>query len=121
MCYGFVFALLFASVAAQADTFTCRTPSGQIVYSDLPCAKGEIIDRISPSESVPDPEAAQRELARQKAYADKQAAENAKARAATPGVAILPDRSSPPPTWPAPTPVSPSSSISGSVPPTVSH
>jgi hypothetical protein len=121
MRYGLFLALLLCSAASHADVFTCRTPSGQIVYSDLPCLKGEVIDKISPSESVADPVAAQRELERQKAYTEKQAAENAKTRVVAPGPAILPDRSSPPPTWPAPTPLSPSSTGRGTVAPSITR
>lgn len=113
MRYAIFIALLLCANAAHADVFTCQTPSGQTVYSDIPCNKGERIERISPSESVSDPVAAQQELARQKAYTEAQAAENARARAAAPGPASLPDNASPPPTWPADTPLSPSSSYPG--------
>ena len=117
MRYNILLALLIASTASQADVYTCYTRSGEVVYSDLPCDKGEVIKKISPSESVSDPVAAQKELERQKAYAERQAAENARARAAAPLPAILPDYSSPPPVAPAPTPLSPSSSGQSASPP----
>lgn len=116
MRYGIFIALLLCANASHADVFTCQTPSGQTVYSDIPCNRGERIERISPSESVSDPVAAEQELARQKAYTAVQAAENARARAAAPGPASLPDNSGPPPTWPANTPLSPSSSYTGPPP-----
>lgn len=121
MRYGLFLVFLFCSGLSHADVFTCRTPAGEVVYSDLPCLKGETIDKITPSESASDPEAAQRELERQKAYAKMLAAENAKAKKLAPGPALLPDRSSPPPTWPGPTPVSPSSSGTGSGTPSSSR
>lgn len=117
MRYTILLALLIASSASQADIFTCHTRSGAVVYSDLPCDKGTVIDRISPSESVSDPVAAQKELERQKAYTERQAAENARARAAAPMPAILPDYASPPPSSPPPTPLSPSSTGQSEIPP----
>ena len=117
MRYNILLALLLASGASQADVFTCHTRSGEVVYSDLPCDKGAVIEKISPSESVSDPVAAQKELERQKAYAERQAAENARERAAAPMPAILPDYSSPPPKSPPPTPLSPSSSGQSDTPP----
>ncbi|MDP2881221.1 MAG: DUF4124 domain-containing protein [Azonexus sp.] len=117
MRYSILLALLLASTASQADVFTCHTPSGEVIYSDLPCDKGAMIKKISPSESVSDPVAAQKELERQKAYVERQAAENARDRAAVRGPAILPDYASPPPKSPAPTPLSPSSSGQSATPP----
>lgn len=114
---GIFLVLLLGANVALADVFTCQTPSGETVYSDVPCAKGSTIERISPSESEPDPVAAQRELERQKAYVERQAAENAKTSGKTGGIAILPDYSGPPPKWPAPTPVSPSTSNQSPTPP----
>lgn len=114
---GIFLALLLCANAAQADVFTCQTPSGETVYSDVPCAKGAAIERITPSESEPDPVAAQRELDRQKAYVERQAAERAKATGRPSGIAILPDYSSPPPKSPPPTPLSPSSSVQSPTPP----
>jgi hypothetical protein len=80
MRYGIFLASLFCANASLADVYTCQTRSGETVYSDVPCAKGSTIEKISPSESEPDPAAAQRELERQKAYVERQAAENAKAQ-----------------------------------------
>jgi hypothetical protein len=114
---GIFLVLLLGANLALADVFTCQTPSGETVYSDVPCAKGSTIERISPSESEPDPVAAQRELERQKAYVERQAAENAKTTGRTSGIAILPDYSSPPPKSPPPTPLSPSTSIQSPTPP----
>jgi hypothetical protein len=117
MRYSILLALLLASSASQATVFTCHTRSGEVVYSDLPCDKGTTIEKISPSESVSDPVAAQKELERQKAYVERQAAENARERAAVRGPAILPDYASPPPQSPPPTPLSPSSSGQSPTPP----
>src|SRR5574343_1129668 len=117
MRYGIFLALLLCANAAQADVFTCQTPAGETVYSDVPCAKGATIERITPSESEPDPAAAQRELERQKAYVERQAAENAKGKGKVGGIAILPDYSSPPPQSPPPTPLSPSTSMQSPTPP----
>jgi hypothetical protein len=114
---GIFLVLLLCANAALADVFTCQTPSGETVYSDVPCAKGATIERITPSESEHDPVAAQREVERQKAYVERQAAENAKTRGRTSGIGILPDYSGPPPKWPAPTPVSPSTSMQSPTPP----
>jgi len=119
MRYAIFLAMLFCADASLADVFTCQTPSGETVYSDVPCAKGSTIEKISPSESGSDPVAAQRELERQKAYVERQAAENAKTSGKAGGIAILPDYSSPPPKWPPPTPVSPSTSIQSPSPPNV--
>lgn len=117
MRYNILLVLLVVSSASQADVFTCHTRSGEIFYSDLPCRKGMTIEKISPSESESDPVAAQKELERQKAYTERQAAENARARAVAPMPAILPDYASPPPAWPAPTPLSPPSSGQSEIPP----
>lgn len=117
MRYGIFLALLLCANTTLADVFTCQTPSGETVYSDVPCAKGATIERITPSESEPDPAAAQRELERQKAYVERQAAENARTGGKTGGIAILPDYSSPPPKSPPPTPLSPSTSIQSPTPP----
>jgi hypothetical protein len=108
MRYGILFFLLAFSLQAQADAFKCRTPTGDVVFSDVPCDKGEVITKVKPAESVGDPVAAQREVERQKAIADRTAAENEAARKKPAGVASMPDYSSPPPKWPDPTPVSPS-------------
>ena len=110
MRYSVFFALLLCSNVSSADVFTCHAPSGETVYSDIPCAKGAVIEKISPSESESDPAIAKQELERQKAYTARQASENARERAAAPGPAYLPDYSSPPPASSAPTPLSPSSS-----------
>lgn len=118
MRHTILLALLLASTATQADVFTCHTRSGDVVYSDLPCDKGAVIEKISPSESVSDPVAAQKELERQKAYTERQAAENARTRAAAPMPAILPDYSSPP-SSPPPTPLSPPSSGTSNTPPNI--
>lgn len=117
MRFIIVIAILFATSASRADVFTCYTRSGEVFYSDLPCRKGMTIEKITPSESVSDPVAAQKELERQKAYTERQAAENARARATVRMPAILPDYSSPPPVSPAPTPLSPSSSGTSELPP----
>lgn len=110
-------ALLLGFNVAYADVFTCQTPAGETVYSDLPCVKGAIIEKITPSESVSDPVAAQKELERQKAYTDRQAAENARGRSTLPMPAILPEYANPPHTPSVPTPLSPSSSGQSSTPP----
>lgn len=110
-------ALLLASTASHADVFTCHTRSGEVIYSDLPCDKGAVIEKISPSESVSDPVAAQKELERQKAYTERQAAENARVKAAARMPAILPEYSSPASSSSAPTPLSPSSSGQSDTPP----
>jgi hypothetical protein len=110
-------ALLLCLNAAYADVFTCQTPAGETVYSDLPCVKGAVIEKITPSESVSDPVAAQKELERQKAYTERQAAENARGRATSPMPAILPEYVNPPHTPSVPTPLSPSSSGQSSTPP----
>ncbi|WP_162888664.1 DUF4124 domain-containing protein [Dechloromonas sp. HYN0024] len=117
MRYPILFVLLLCANPSHAAVFTCHTRSGEIVYSDIPCDKGATIEKVSPSESISDPDAARRELERQKAYAATQAAENARARAAAPGPAILPDYASPPPSWPAPTPLSPASTGQSATPP----
>ena len=117
MRYGIFSVLLLCANVSYADVFTCHTSSGETVYSDIPCAKGAVIEKVSPSESDSDPAAAKQELDRQKAYTARQAAENARERAAAPGPAILPDYSSPPPASPAPTPLSPSSSVTSPTPP----
>jgi hypothetical protein len=119
MRYAIFLALLCCANASLADVFTCQTPSGETVYSDVPCAKGATIERITPSESEPDPVAAQRELERQKAYVERQAAENAKGQGRSSGIAILPDYSGPPPKWPEPRPVSPSTSMQSPTPPSI--
>lgn len=105
---GILIACLICALPAHADAFKCRTPSGEIVYSDVACDKGEVITKIRPSESASDPEAARREVERQKTIADRTAAENELARKKPAGVATMPDYSSPSPKWPDPTPVSPS-------------
>ncbi|MBL8430716.1 MAG: DUF4124 domain-containing protein [Dechloromonas sp.] len=97
MRFIIVIAILCATSASRADVFTCNTRSGEVFYSDLPCRKGMAIEKITPSESVSDPVAAQKELERQKAYTERQAAENARASAAVRMPAILPDYSSTPP------------------------
>jgi len=117
MRYSIFPACLLCFNVAYADVFTCQTPSGETVYSDLPCGKGAIIERISPSESVSDPVAAQKELERQKAYTERQAAENARARSASPMPAILPEYVSPPHSPSGPTPLSPPSSGQSPTPP----
>lgn len=117
MPYRIFPACLLCFNVAYADVFTCQTPAGETVYSDLPCAKGSIIEKISPSESVSDPVAAQKELERQKAYTERQAAENARARAASPMPAILPEYVSPPRSPSAPTPLSPATSGPSPTPP----
>jgi len=116
MRYVVLFACLLFSHASFADVFTCHTPSGETVFSDTACAKGARIEKISPSESESDPVAAQQELARQKAFLEQQAAENARASAVARGPAILPDYSSPPPVPSAPTPLSPSVSVESPTP-----
>lgn len=108
MRYGILLILLACALPAQADAFKCRTASGEVVFSDVACDRGEVITKVQPSESVADREAAERELARQKAVADRIAAENEAARKKSAGAASLPDYSSPPPKWPDPTPLSPS-------------
>lgn len=87
--------------AAQGEVYRCVALSGEIVVSDIPCDDGERFSKTRPSESVQDTEAARQELARQKAYTDRVAAENEAARRSTGGAFSLPDESSPPP---APTP-----------------
>lgn len=108
MRYGILMFLLVCALPAHADAFKCRTPNGEVVFSDVACDRGEVITKVKPSESTGDPEAAQRELERQKVIADRTAAENEAARKKAAGVASMPDYSSPPPKWPDPTPVSPS-------------
>lgn len=89
--------LLLCSMAAQADVFKCLTPSGAIEFSDVPCDEGEKFQKVQPSESVSNPAAAQRDLERQRAYAERVAAENEAARQSKAGVSSLPDYSSVPP------------------------
>jgi len=117
MRHTFVLVFLLIASLSRADVFTCQTRSGGVVYSDLPCDKGMIIEKISPSESVSDPVAARKELERQKAYTENIAAENARARAAAPRPAILPDYGSPPPASSEPRPLSPPSSGTSDIPP----
>nr|WP_265945703.1 DUF4124 domain-containing protein [Dechloromonas sp. A34] len=72
-----IFLLLLAcSMTSQAEVFKCRSPSGETVFSDVPCDEGEKFEKVRPSESVSDPVAAKRELERQRAYAERVAAEN---------------------------------------------
>lgn len=89
--------LLLCSMTVQADVFKCQTPSGAIVFSDVPCDEGEKFQKVQPSESASDPAAAQRDLERQRAYAERVAAENEAARQSKAGVSSLPDYSSAPP------------------------
>ncbi len=90
--------LLFSISASYGETFRCVGKSGEIIVSDTACDEGERFSKIRPSESSQDTEAARRELAKQKAYADRVAAENEAARKSKEGALILPDQSSPPPT-----------------------
>lgn len=83
--------LLLCSMTAQADVFKCLSPSGAVVFSDVPCDEGEKFQKVQPSESVPNPAAAQRDLERQRAYAERVAAENEAARQSKAGVSSLPD------------------------------
>ncbi len=110
MRYAILIGCLLAANAACADTFKCQTRDGRTVFSDHACDKGEVIEDIQPAESTSDPEAARREVERQRAVADRMGAENDAARKRSGGAASLPDYSSPPPSWPPPTPLSPSSS-----------
>lgn len=117
MRHAIFIATLLWSSTLLADVYTCQTRDGETVYSDLPCAKGALIEKISPSESEPDVAAAQRELQRQKAYTERLSAENAKARGRSSGIAILPDNSNSAPKSRPPKPLSPSSSVQSSTPP----
>jgi hypothetical protein len=106
-----IFLLLLAcSMTSQAEVFKCLSPSGETVFSDVPCDDGEKFQKVLPSESVSDPAAAQRELERQRAYAERVAAENEAARRSREGANSLPEYASPPPSWPPATPLSPSTS-----------
>lgn len=108
-----VFLLLLAcSMTSQAEVFKCLSPSGETVFSDVPCDEGEKFKKVRPSESVSDPVAAQRELERQRAYAERVAAENEAARQSREGASSLPEYASPPPSWPPETPLSPPTSSS---------
>jgi len=111
MRYAIFLVLLFCSATAGADVYKCLTPSGEAFFSDSPCEKGKTIEQTRPSESVSDPDAARQEVERQRAYVERQAAENEAAKRAAPGVAQLPGESSPPPSWPEPRPLSPSSTV----------
>jgi len=102
MRYGFLLAMLVCSATVQADAFKCTARSGEIIFSDTPCDDGEQFSKVIPSESVQDSEAARRELEKQKAYAERVAAENEAARKSTGGAVSLPE-----------TPSSPSASPSG--------
>jgi len=109
----YIFLLVLAcSMTSQAEVFKCQSPSGETVFSDVPCDEGEKFEKVRPSESASDPAAAQRELARQRAYAERVAAENEAARQSREGAGALPEYSSPPPSWPSETPRSPSTSPS---------
>lgn len=92
--------LMLCMSLANAEVFRCVAANGEVVVSDSPCDDGERFSKIRPSESVQDTDAARRELARQKAYADRVAAENEAARKSTGGAFSLPDESSPPPASP---------------------
>lgn len=111
MRYGIFLVLLFSSATAAADVYKCLTPSGEAFFSDSTCERGKTIEQTRPSESVADPDVARQELERQRAYVERQAAENEAAKRGASGVAQLPDESSPPSSWPAPRPVSPSSTV----------
>ncbi|HJV93861.1 MAG TPA: DUF4124 domain-containing protein [Azonexus sp.] len=109
----YIFLLVLAcSMTSQADVFKCLSPAGETVFSDVPCDEGEKFQKVRPSESVSDPVAAKRELERQRAYAERVAAENEAARQSKEGVSSLPENVSPSPSWPAETPLSPSTSAS---------
>lgn len=107
--YMFLLVLAF-SLTSQAEVFKCLSPSGETVFSDVPCDEGEKFEKVRPSESVSDPVAAKQELERQRAYAERVAAENEAARQSREGASSLPEYASPPPSWPAETPLSPSTS-----------
>ncbi len=81
---------------AGADVYKCLSPSGEVIVSDTPCDDGERFRKIVPSESYSDPEAARREVERQKAFVQQ----NAATHSPTGGIAALPDESSPPPASP---------------------
>ncbi|MGE5469247.1 MAG: DUF4124 domain-containing protein [Bacteroidota bacterium] len=103
--------VLATSFAAQADIYKCQRPSGEVIFSDIPCNRGEAVTKVRAAESTADLEAARQEVDRQRNAAARQEADNIAARRNAPGVASLPDRSSPPPVWPAPSPPSPTSSV----------
>lgn len=67
--YIFLLVLLACSMTSQAEVFKCLSPSGETVFSDVPCDEGEKFQKVRPSESVSDPVAAKRELERQRAHA----------------------------------------------------
>lgn len=106
--YIFLLVLLACSMTSQAEVFKCLSPSGETVFSDVPCDEGEKFQKVRPSESVSDLVAAKRELERQRAYADRAAAENEAARQSREGASSLPEYVSPSPSWPSETPRSPS-------------
>lgn len=109
----YIFLLALAcSMTSQAEVFKCLSPSGETVFSDVPCDEGEKFQKVRPSESESDPVAAKRELERQRAYAERVAAENEAARQSREGASSLPEYASPPLSWPAETPLSPSTSPS---------
>lgn len=90
--------LLFCVSTVNAEAFRCVGSGGEIVFSDTPCDDGERFSKIRPSESTQDIEAARRELEKQKAHAERLAAENEAARRSKAGASSLPDESSPSPT-----------------------
>lgn len=108
--YIFLLVLLACSMTSQAEVFKCLSPSGETVFSDVPCDEGEKFQKVRPSESVSDPVAAKRELERQRAYADRAAAENEAARQSREGASSLPEYVSPALSRPSETPLSPSTS-----------
>ncbi|WP_428827376.1 DUF4124 domain-containing protein [Azonexus sp. IMCC34842] len=93
--------LLLCVSTVSAEAFRCVGSGGEIVFSDTPCDDGERFSKIRPSESTQDSEAARRALDKQKAYAERLAAENEAARRSKAGASSLPDESSPPPASPA--------------------
>lgn len=88
--------LLFCVSSVNAEAFRCVGPGGEVVFSDTPCDDGERFSKIRPSESTQDTEAARQALEKQKAYAERLAAENEAARRSKAGASSLPDESSSP-------------------------
>lgn len=105
-----IFLILFAcSATVHADVFKCTTRAGDSIFTDVFCEKGEVVDKVRPSESESDPVKAQQEVERQRAKSQQIEAENAAAGRGAPAVNSLPENTLPPIAWPPDTPLSPSS------------
>lgn len=112
MRYSILLLVLACAGLAHADAYKCLSPSGQVFFSDTACDRGERFEKVVPTDAVSDPAAARSEVERQRDYAEKRAAERERPKPAGTGMATLPDYSSPPPSFPPPRPVSPSSTTS---------